>query len=65
MIRPDCPVAEQVRDLGVEVRRMLLRLRRSMRECQICSIRDDCSLRCEVQALVRQAAEETLEELSE
>jgi len=65
MNRPvDCPVLDQVRDLGDEVRRILLRLRRSMRACEHCPIVDECALRIRIQALVRQAAEEALEELT-
>ncbi|HVN56510.1 MAG TPA: hypothetical protein VMT46_19440 [Anaerolineaceae bacterium] len=64
MNRPDCPVYEQVRDLGNEIRRTLRRLRRSMRECRKCPIVEECSLRVDVQDLIRRAAEEALEELS-
>jgi hypothetical protein len=64
MSRPaDCPVLEQVCDLGDEVRRIMLRLRRSLRECQHCPIFEECTLRLRMQTLVQRAAEAALEEL--
>ncbi len=64
MSRPaDCPVLEQVRDLGDEVRQIMRRLRRSLRECQHCPIVGECALRLRVQSLVHRAAEAALEEL--
>ncbi len=65
MSRPgDCPVREQVRDLGDEVRRIILRLRRSLRECRRCPIGEECALRLRVQGLVQEAAEAALQELA-
>jgi hypothetical protein len=59
----ECPILRRAAGQGMELRRTLHRLQKTLASCRTCCRRDECETAERVQEWVEQAVQEALDEL--